>query len=328
MRVFSGIQPSGILHIGNYFGAIRQWIKLQEKAECFFCIVDLHAITLLKNIKNLKENIFKTLAIYLACQIDPKKSTIFLQSEVKEHTKLAWILGTLSKISELKRMVQFKEKIKQGYETNLALFSYPVLMAADILLYQADIVPVGEDQKQHLELTRTLARRFNKLFGETFKIPKPLIEKQSARIMGLDNPLKKMSKSASSPFNFIALDDPPEMIKLKIKKAVTDSGKEIQKSPKKPAISNLLNIYSLATNLPIQEIEKRYRGKGYEEFKNDLALVLIDFLKPIQERFKIFKEKKDYLKEILFEGKRRAEEIAKKTMEIVEEKIKIGSKLC
>jgi len=254
MRAFSGIQPSGVIHIGNYFGAIKNWVQLQDEYESIFCIVNQHAITVPQDPKELKENTFKIASIYLAFGIDSKKSIIFVQSEVKEHTELCWILNTITRLPELERMTQFKEKSKQHKtNVNVGLFDYPVLMAADILLYQTNIVPVGQDQKQHVELTKTLAKRFNQIFGKTFVIPKALIKKEGGKIMGLDNPFKKMSKSASSPFNYIALDDSPAVIREKIKRAVTDSGKEIKYDLQKPAISNLLNIYSLATNRTVKK---------------------------------------------------------------------------
>lgn len=325
MRVFSGIQPSGVLHIGNYFGAIRQWLELQKENECFFCIVDEHAITVFQKPKELKENILKTASFYLASGIDPKKTTIFVQSDVPCHAELCWILNTITKIGELKRMTQFKEKRKEvKEEVNAGLFDYPVLMAADILLYKTDLVPVGKDQRQHIELAKTLARRFNKIFGKTFKVPGALIRKESAKIMGLDNPLKKMSKSAKSPLNYIALDDPPSAIRMKIKKAVTDSGREIKKSPKKPAISNLLNIYSLTQSQDIEKIEEKYKGKGYQEFKEDLAKILIEIFLPLQERQKeILKDKKS-LQRILQEGAKRARKIASETMKEVRKRVGLG----
>ncbi|HOK35479.1 MAG TPA: tryptophan--tRNA ligase [Candidatus Pacearchaeota archaeon] len=322
MRAFSGIQPSGIIHIGNYFGAIKNWISLQNQYDCIFCIVNNHAITLPRDPKELRENTYKVASIYLAFGIDPKKSIVFVQSEVKEHTELAWILNTITKISELERMTQFKEKAQQNkVAVNVGLFDYPVLMAADILLYQTDIVPVGQDQKQHVELTQILAKRFNRIFGKTFKIPKALIKKEGGKIMGLDDPLKKMSKSANSPLNYIALDDPPEIISDKIKKAVTDSGKEIKKSPQKPAISNLLEIYSLVTNKKIKEIEKDFNGKGYKEFKESLAEALIEFLKPFQKKQKAILKDKSYIEKVLKDGKERAEVIARKTMTEVKNKV-------
>jgi len=323
MRAFSGIQPTGIIHIGNYFGAIRQWIKLQENFECFFCIVNQHAITVPQNPKNLEKNTIDLAMLYLACGLNPETSIIFIQSEVKEHTELAWILNTITKTSELERMTQFKEKTKEHKKSvNMGLFDYPVLMAADILLYRTDIVPVGEDQKQHVEITRTLARRFNKLYGPTFKIPKVLIKKESARLMGLDNPLKKMSKSAKSPLNYIALDDSPELIFEKIQKAVTDSGKEIIYNPeKKPAIANLLTIFSLVTEKPIKEIEKEFRGKGYNEFKQKLAYKIIEFLAPIQAKKQELQKNETYVRKVLEIGKQKAQIIARGTMKEVNKKV-------
>lgn len=322
MRVFSGIQPSGVLHIGNYFGAIENWIGLQKKYECVFCIVNQHAITVPKNPKELKENTYKTAAAYLAAGVNPKKSIIFIQSEVPQHTELCWILNTICKIPELERMTQFKEKSKERKESiNMGLFDYPVLMAADILLYKPDIVPVGEDQNQHIELTKILAKRFNQIFGYTFKIPKALIKKESGKIMGLDNPQKKMSKSAKSPLNYIALGDSASKIKEKIKKAVTDSGKEIKKSPKKPAVSNLLNICSLAGKQEIKNIEKEFENKGYKEFKESLAKTLINFLSPLQKKQDEILKDKEYIDKILSEGKEKAGIIAEKTMKEVKEKI-------
>jgi len=323
MRAFSGIQPSGIIHIGNYFGAIKNWVQLQNEYESIFCIVNQHAITVPQDPKKLEENTYKVASIYLAFGIDPQKSIIFVQSEVKEHTELCWILNTITRLPELERMTQFKEKAKQHKSSvNVGLFDYPVLMAADILLYQTDIVPVGQDQKQHVELTITLAERFNKIFGKTFAIPKALIRKEGGKIMGLDDPLKKMSKSASSLFNYIALDDSPAMIREKIKRAVTDSGKEIKYDSQKPAISNLLNIYSLTTNKSTIEIEKEFEGKGYKEFKEALSEALINFLAPFQKKQKAILKDKNYIRKVLKDGKERAQSIAQKTM--VEVKNKIG----
>ncbi len=323
MRAFSGIQPSGIIHIGNYFGAIKNWVQLQNEYESIFCIVNQHAITVPQDPKKLEENTYKVASIYLAFGIDPQKSIIFVQSEVKEHTELCWILNTITRLPELERMTQFKEKAKQHKSSvNVGLFDYPVLMAADILLYQTDIVPVGQDQKQHVELTITLAERFNKIFGKTFAIPKALIRKEGGKIMGLDDPLKKMSKSASSLFNYIALDDSPAMIREKIKRAVTDSGKEIKYDSQKPAISNLLNIYSLTTNKSTIEIEKEFEGKGYKEFKEALSEALINFLTPFQKKQKAILKDKNYIRKVLKDGKERAQSIAQKTM--VEVKNKIG----
>ena len=322
MRAFSGIQPSGIIHIGNYFGAIKNWLELQKEYECIFCIVNQHALTLPQEPTDLQKNTYKVAAIYLAAGIDPKKSIIFVQSQIKEHTELCWLLNTITRIPELERMTQFKEKSKEyKREVNVGLFNYPVLMAADILLYQTDIVPVGEDQKQHIELTQIIARRFNRNFGQAFKIPQALIKKESGKIMGLDNPSKKMSKSAKSSLNYISLDDSPELIREKVKKAVTDSGKGIKKSSQKPAISNLLNIYSLISGKKIKEIEKEFRGKGYKEFKESLIQGLIDFLTPFQKKKSKILEDRNYIEKVLLQGKEKAQDIARGMMKDVRKKI-------
>jgi len=318
MKVFSGIQPTGIIHIGNYFGALKNWIQLQKRHECFFCIVNNHAITLPKEPQKLKEETYEMAATLLAMGIE----NIFIQSQIQEHTELCWILNTITKIPELERMTQFKEKAKEHKQgVNVGLFDYPILQAADILLYNVDIVPVGQDQKQHVELARTLAKRFNRVFGRTFKIPEPRIKKEAARIMGLDNPLKKMSKSAKSSLNYIALNDRPKKIRDKIKKAVTDSGREIKMSPQKPAISNLLNIYSLVTGKNILEIEREFKGKSYNKFKEKLAQELIQFILPFQEQKDSLFYRRDYLLERLDEGKERAKMVAKETMGKVKEKV-------
>ena len=286
-RLFSGIQPSGNLHIGNYLGAIKNWVKLQNTYESIFCIVDLHAITTPQDPEKLKEKTLEIAKIYLAAGINPNKSTIFIQSHIKEHAELTWLLNTITNMPELNKMTQFKDKSqKEGIEkTNIGLYSYPILMAADILLYDTEVVPVGEDQLQHIELTRTLARRFNERFGDIFVIPKSFIQKESMRIMGLDNPTKKMSKSASSEYNYISLLDSPEIIEKKIKKAVTDSGSEIKYSDKKPALKNLINIFASFSNKKPKEIEKKYEGKGYADFKTDLTKVILNFIIPFQKKY-------------------------------------------
>ena len=322
--VFSAAQPSGGLHIGNYLGAIKQWLELQNQHKCIFSIVDYHALTVYQSPENLRNKILETAMIYLAVGIDPQKSTIFIQSDVAEHTELAWILNTIAKIPELELMTQFKDKAKRfRNKINVGLFDYPVLMAADILLYKTDLVPVGEDQKQHVEFTRTIARRFNNLYGETFIIPQVIAQKEGARIMGLDDPTKKMSKSAENPFNYLVLTDEPDLIKEKIKRAVTDSGKEIiYDKKKKPGVSNLLGIYSLLSEKPVKKLEKKYQGKNYGEFKNDLANVVMEFLLPFQKEFKKLKENPKGVREILKEGEKKARAIAQKTM--IEVKNKIG----
>ncbi len=314
MRVFSGIQPTGQLHIGNYLGAIRQWLELQEKEECIFCIVDLHAITIPYNSREFQDIVLKKAIEYLACGIDPEKSIIFIQSDVKEHTELAWLLGTVCPIGDLNRMTQFKDKSKRFKNSiNAGLFNYPVLMAADILLYQTDLVPVGKDQGQHVELTRSIARKFNKKFGKTFKIPKLLLPKMGAKIMSLQEPKKKMSKSALSSCLFLL--DEPKVIREKIMKATTDSGKKILYNPKrKPGISNLLTIYSLFSGKSIKELEKKFENKGYGDFKKSLAKVLINSLEPIRRKRKELLNREVYIKEILKKGAKRAQVLASSTI--------------
>lgn len=323
-RIFSGAQPTGTLHIGNYLGAIKNWVELQNKYDSVFCVVDLHALTIKQIPQKFRKKIIETAAIYLAAGIDPEKSLIFIQSHVPEHTELAWILNTITKIPELERMTQFKEKSQQHLKNiNVGLFDYPVLMAADILLYQTEIVPVGEDQTQHVELATTLANRFNALYGKTFVIPKALVLKEKgARIKGLDNPEKKMSKSATNPNNYIALVDSPETIRVKIQKAVTDSGNEVKYDlNNKPAISNLLTIYHSFSNLPIDTIEKKYANQEYAQFKIDLAEIVIDALNPFQDKLKALLRKPEYIERTLTRGAREAQKIAEATMRDVRTKI-------
>lgn len=322
-KVFSGIQPSGILHIGNYLGAIKNWTDLQNQYDCIFSIVDYHAITVKQDPEELRRNIRQTAAIYLAAGIDPAKSTIFVQSQVPAHTELCWILNCIAKIPELERMTQYKEKTEEyKKEANVGLFDYPVLMAADILLYKTELVPVGADQKQHVELTRDLAERFNHLFGETFVLPEPMIQKEGSRIMGLDNPLKKMSKSAG-PDNYISLLDAPNVIREKVKKAITDSGKEIKMAEDKPAISNLLTIYSLLSNKSVADLEKEYQGKSYADFKSDLAEVVVNYLQPFQKKYQEIIDQSDYIEKILRDGADKANTIAQQKIKEVKEKIGI-----
>jgi len=314
--IFSGVKPTGTLHIGNYLGAIRNWVQLQDQYRCVFCVVDLHALTIPQPPEELRKKTLEVAKIYLASGLDPQKTILFIQSHVKEHTELCWILNTLARIPELERMTQFKEKaVQHKKDVNMGLFDYPVLMAADILLYKAVVVPVGEDQQQHVELARTLAERFNSRFGEVFVLPRSLVKKEAARIMGLDDPKKKMSKDTDSVNNYLALTDSPDIIREKIKKAVTDSGKEIVSGPDKPALANLLTIYSLLSVKPIKEIEAIYRGKGYAEFKSDLAEVVINFLEPFQEKYNELND--GYVLKILSDGANRAREIASETMKQV-----------
>lgn len=387
-RIFSGIQPSGVLHLGNYLGAIKNWVALQEDFESIFCVVDLHAITVPQNPEELRQKTLEVAKTYLAAGINPEKSTIFVQSHVPEHTELAWILNTITKTGELSRMTQFKDKadisstnelftdalraIKEydrirtktekeffsaskltsldfkDYFLNLVkatdhlqksahkissafieknkidnvssgILNYPVLMAADILLYDTELVPVGEDQIQHVELARELARRFNTTFGRTFSIPEPHVAREGMRIMGLDDPTKKMSKSAPSEYNYISLSDPPEKIREKIMRAVTDSANRIKYSDDQPALKNLLNIYALLDNAKPGEIAESYQGKGYAEFKEDLANVVVDFFAGFKEKYDSVNDK-DVL-DILRSGAEKVRPLAKKKMEEVRKKI-------
>jgi len=322
--IFSGVQPSGNLHLGNYLGAIKNWVNLQDEYKCIFCVVDYHAITVKQDPIELKKKIIEIAKIYLAAGINPEDSIIFQQSRVSAHPELAWILNTITKVPELERMTQFKDKSKQNKTNiNMGLFDYPVLMASDILLYNTDVVPVGDDQEQHVELTRTLAKRFNTEFVNTFTIPEAKIYKAGARIMGLDNPDNKMSKSASSEYNYIGLLDKPEVAKKKIMKAVTDTGKEIKFDlKKKPAISNLLTIYSLLTDIEIKTIEKKYVGKGYGDFKKDLAEVVVKFLTDFQTKYNSFDDK--FINEVLDKGANKAEKIANETLEKAKQAIGVN----
>lgn len=322
MRVFSGIQPTGIIHIGNYLGAIKQWIELQEKAECIFCIVDLHALTIPYEPKTLQDLILEKAIIYLAAGINPEKSIIFVQSQIPEHTELTWLLNTVAPVGDLSRMTQYKEKAKKFKKNlNAGLLNYPLLMAADILLYQTDVVPVGEDQKQHVELTRTIARKFNQKFGQTFKIPEVKLPKSGAKIMSLQQPTRKMSKT-DSPESYIGLFDEPAQIKEKIMKAVTDTGKVIKYDPKKkPGISNLLTIYSLFFSKTTKEIEKKFKGKGYSDFKKSLIDLLINSLEPFRRKRKELLSREVYVKEILSQGRKRAQVLASSTIQQVRKKM-------
>lgn len=365
--VFSGIQPTGNLHLGNYLGSIRNWINLQDTHRCIFGVMNLHAITLPQDPKELRQNIIDAAAVYLACGLDPKKSTIFVQSEVPQHAELAWVLGTMTPLGWLNRMTQFKDKatksanyvqtyseienkielwrkersgkiikkddnqeltdmisqlasVREAIESsaNLGLYSYPVLMASDILLYKADCVPVGEDQKQHLELTRDIAGSFNHRYKtEYFKLPEPMILKAVKRIMSLQDGTSKMSKSDESDLSRINLEDSPELIVKKIKKAKTDSQAIISFDESRPEIFNLLNIFSAVTGKEPQELVKEYENSGFGKFKGDLAENLVEKLKPIQENLVRFKQDKGYIEKVLADGQKQASEIAIKTRDEV-----------
>ena len=319
--VFSGVQPSGVLHLGNYLGALAQWVEMQNQYNCIFCVVDYHAITVKQEPKELSRRILDVVKIYLASGINPAKVVIFQQSDITAHTELAWILNCLARMADLNKMTQFKEKGGEKESVSVGLYDYPVLMAADILLYNTDVVPVGDDQVQHVELARTLAQRFNREYGEVFKIPEVAVRKQGARIMGLDDPTKKMSKSASSAANYIALTDKPEVAAKKILRAVTDSGEEIKYDLKnKPAIANLMTIYSLLAGVSLKDLENKYRGKMYGEFKKDLAEAVKQFLIKFQLKYHDYSD--DEVKRILKDGARQVGPVAEETLKRV--KIKLG----
>ncbi|GGH73016.1 tryptophan--tRNA ligase [Compostibacillus humi] len=322
--IFSGIQPSGTLTLGNYLGALKQFVELQDDYECYFCIVDEHAITVPQNRLELRKNIRSLAALYLASGIDPKKATLFIQSEVPAHTQLGWIMQSISYIGELERMTQFKDKSQGKEAVSSALLTYPPLMAADILLYQTNIVPVGDDQKQHLELTRDLAQRFNNRYNEVFTIPEIRIPKVGARIMSLQDPTKKMSKSDTNERGFISMLDEPKRIEKKIKSAVTDSDGVVKYDKEnKPGISNLLTIYSSCTGESIESLEAKYEGKGYGEFKQDVANAVIQVLQPIQERYKELIDS-DMLDDILDEGAEKAAYVANKTLRKAKKAMGLG----
>ncbi len=316
--IFSGIQPSGELHIGHYIGAIEQWIKLQNENNCIFSIVDYHAITVNHDPELLKKRSLEICKLYIAMGIDPEKSIIFKQSDISAHTELSWIFNCKGcYMSDLKKMTQFKDKAGDKQElVSVGLFNYPVLMAADILLYDTDIVPVGEDQKQHVELTRDIAKRFNHQFGQTFKVPEVMVKKEGARVMSLSDPYKKMSKSEANKNSYIALLDAPDVARKKIKKAVSDSGSGIYYLPdEKPAISNLLSIYAFLGNREIKRLEKDYKDVGYGDFKNDLADIVIKFLEKFQDKYSQISDSQ--AEEILEKGKEKAKAIAEKKLEEV-----------
>ncbi len=322
-RAFSGTQPTGALHLGNYLGALRNYVAMQETHDCVYCVVDLHAITVRQAKADLRRNTIDAANMFLAAGVDPQRSIVIVQSHVPQHSELAWILNTVAYMGELRRMTQFKDKTggAESESIGVGIFDYPVLMAADILLYQADAVPVGEDQKQHVELTRDLAERFNNAFGKTFVVPEPIIPTAGARVMGLDDPLKKMSKSAGSAYNYVSLTDSPDEIRRKIRRAVTDSGTEVRSGPEKPALTNLLTIYSLLAGEPLEAIEARYEGRGYADLKQDLGDVVVAALTPFQRRMKELADDKGFTLDVLRDGAERAEAIAARTMRKVRDRM-------
>lgn len=320
--IFSGIQPSGDLTIGNYLGALKNWVKLQDQYECYYCIVDLHAITVRQEPKNLRKRTLEVLAIYLAAGLDPEKNTIFIQSHVSTHSEAAWLLNCFTYTGELGRMTQYKDKSQRyGDSVSAGLLDYPVLMAADILLYNTDLVPVGKDQKQHLELTRDIADRFNNLYSPTFSIPEPYIPEAGAKIMDLQEPTKKMSKSSDNPNSFILIMDPPDVIRKKISRAITDTIGIVKYTDEQPGIKNLITIVSSITGMSPEEIEKKYEGKGYAEFKADTADTIVNELEPIQKRVKELLEDKTYLESVYKKGAEKAYYVSSKVLRKMQKKI-------
>jgi tryptophanyl-tRNA synthetase len=324
-RVFSGIQPSGNFHLGNYLGAIRNWVDQQADFDNIFCIVDLHALSLPMSRESLRANILGLANVLLASGLDPSQSIIFVQSDVHEHTELCWLLGSVTQYGELRRMTQFKDKARgKDEQVSGALLFYPVLQAADILIYDTNKVPVGEDQKQHIELTRDIGARFNARYGETFVLPQPDIKAAGARVMSLEDPTRKMSKSDASPNATIALTDDADTIRRKIRRAVTDSGSEVLALPNKPALTNLLTIYSLLSGEPTPVIEARYAGNGYGAFKSDLAEVVVSSLAPIQRRLAELNQNPEIARAILADGAERARARAAGKMTEVRDRMGLG----
>ncbi|WP_339163766.1 tryptophan--tRNA ligase [Siminovitchia sp. FSL W7-1587] len=324
--IFSGIQPSGVITLGNYLGAIKQFIELQHEYDCYFCVVDQHAITVPQDRLELRKNIRSLAALYIAAGLDHKKATLFIQSEVPAHAQASWMLQCIAYIGELERMTQFKDKSAGKEAVSAGLLTYPPLMAADILLYGTHLVPVGEDQKQHLELTRDLAERFNRRYNDIFTIPDVRIPKVGARIMSLQEPTKKMSKSDQNKKAFITLLDEPKQIEKKIKSAVTDSDGLVKfDRENKPGVSNLLAIYSILGNKTVEELENQYAGKGYGEFKADLAEVVLQALTPIQERYRELVDSKE-LDDILDEGAEKARAKANRMLKKMENAMGLGRK--
>lgn len=320
--IFSGIQPSGQITIGNYLGALANWVELQDKYDCIFCVVDMHAITVQQTPSTLRNNTLELAALYFACGINPEKSTVFVQSHVPAHAELAWVLNTLTYVGELNRMTQFKEKARRHSENlNMGLMDYPVLMASDILLYQTDLVPVGADQKQHLELARDLAARFNARYSPTFAVPEPFIPQNGARIMSLSEPTAKMSKSDDNDNGYVSLTDSPDVIRRKFRRAVTDSDTHVRLGKDKPAISNLLTIYSRFSGISIERIVEQFEGRGYGELKDCVADAVIAGLEPVQKRLREFSADKSYIAEALKRGAEQAAKRAEKTLSKVYRKI-------
>ncbi|WP_373370312.1 tryptophan--tRNA ligase [Irregularibacter muris] len=324
-RIFSGIQPSGYFTLGNYLGALKNWTILQEEYDCIFCVVDLHALTVRQEPKELRQRTFDSFVQLLACGIDPEKALVFVQSQVSTHSEMAWLLNCYTYMGELNRMTQFKDKsAKHPENINAGLYTYPSLMAADILLYQADLVPVGDDQKQHIELSRDIAIRFNNSYSPTFQVPEGYFPKVGARIMSLQEPNKKMSKSDENVNAYITLLDDPDTIMKKVKRAVTDSDNQVRYDiQNKAGVSNLMDIYSSLTGKNRVDIEREFEGKGYGDFKTAVGQSIIDSLKPIQDKFNELSENKDYVHQLMKQGAEQASKISHKTLRKMKKKIGI-----
>jgi tryptophanyl-tRNA synthetase len=324
-RVFSGIQPTGVAHLGNYLGALRNWVAQQDAHEAFYCIVDLHALTMPWDPERLRRNTLEMAATLVASGIDPERSVVFRQSHVAQHPELGWVLTCIARMGELRRMIQFKERSRGDSESvGVGLFAYPALQAADVLLYQAHGVPVGEDQRQHIELMRDLALRFNSTYGPTFTVPEAFIPTSGARIMALDDPTQKMSKSAGRPNSWILISDEPDVVRKKIRSAVTDSGRDVIAGDDKPALTNLLTILSVLEGIPIPTLEERFRDSGYADFKRELGDALVAYLEPIKARYDEVVSDPGELEKILTRGAERARGIAEDTMAVVWDRIGLG----
>ena len=321
MRILSGIQPTGEKHLGNYFGAIRRWVDEQREADCFYPIVDLHAITVAQEPAELRESTLSLAALLIASGIDPERSTLFVQSHVPEHPRLAWVLECMTPYGDLRRMPQYREKSQTQAAFGVALLTYPVLQSADILLYQADAVPVGEDQRQHLELARDLAQRFNNRFGETFTVPEATYPEVGAKVMDLQDPTIRMSTSAESALGVVRLLDPPDAIRKKIRAAVTDSGRLVRRAQDKPGITNLIEILGAATGDSAEQIEARYADGGYGPFKADVAEAMAELVEPIQRRYAELRSDPGELTRILASGAQKAHEVAAMTLERVHDAV-------
>ncbi len=320
-RVFSGIQPTGAKHLGNHIGAIRQYVATQEQGDAFFCIVDLHSITVGYEPADLRESTLSLAALLVAAGLDPERCTLFVQSQVDAHGEAAWLLGSVTSFGELRRMTQFKEKAEHQEFVSAGLFTYPVLQAGDILLYQTDIVPIGEDQRQHVELTRDVAERFNSRFGETFTVPRAVFPEVGARIMDLQEPTNKMSTTGGTPQGTVLVLDEPDVVRRKFKSAVTDSGREVRRAPDKPGISNLLEIMSVASGEPVADLEGRYDGSGYGQFKEDVGEAVVELFAPIQERYRALRADETELLRLLAVGAEKARAASAPTLALMYERM-------